>query len=182
MRADGLSFSSIIGPPYLIFQSHLVLPPSVVLLNLLFVGHLSRLVHFTTTARDGVNIVLTHFYIPLVAWPGRDISGELNHLWILSWCHMDYTSFGSFWLVLWHRADILLWFFGYCPLSSYSGFLELMLCALGIHFFTVYGWWKLKLRYCPVKVGLRYTDDLNPCLVRVTNTSRKANCYLVLSS
>ena len=44
-----------------------------------------------------------------------------------------------------------------------------------IPFFTVYGWWKLKLRYCPVKVGLRYTDDLNRCSVRVTNTSRKGN-------
>ena len=30
-----------------------------------------------------------------------------------------------------------------------------------IPFFTLYGWWELKLRYCPVKVGLRYTDDLN---------------------
>ena len=26
-----------------------------------------------------------------------------------------------------------------------------------------------------MKVGLRYTDDLNPCSVRVTNTSRKGN-------
>ena len=26
-----------------------------------------------------------------------------------------------------------------------------------------------------MKVGLRYTDDLNPCSVRVTNTSRKDN-------
>ena len=37
-----------------------------------------------------------------MAWPGRDTSGELNHLWILPWCHMDYISFGSFRLVLWH--------------------------------------------------------------------------------
>ena len=47
-----------------------------------------------------------------------------------------------------------------------------------IPFFTVFdGWWQLKLRYCPLKVGLRYTDDLNPCSVRVrvTNTSRKGN-------
>ena len=28
-----------------------------------------------------------------------------------------------------------------------------------------------------MKVGLRYSDDLNPCSVRVTNTSRKG--YLV---
>ena len=26
-----------------------------------------------------------------------------------------------------------------------------------------------------MKVGLRYTNDLNPCSVRVTNTSRKGN-------
>ena len=26
-----------------------------------------------------------------------------------------------------------------------------------------------------MKVGLRYTADLNPCSVRVTNTSRKGN-------
>ena len=26
-----------------------------------------------------------------------------------------------------------------------------------------------------MKVGLRYTDGLNPCSVRVTNTSRKGN-------
>ena len=44
-----------------------------------------------------------------------------------------------------------------------------------ISYFIVYGWWELKLRYCPVKVGLRYTDDLNPWSVRVTNTSRKGN-------
>ena len=35
-------------------------------------------------------------WIPLVAWPGRDTSGELNHLVILSWCHMDYISFRFF--------------------------------------------------------------------------------------
>ena len=44
-----------------------------------------------------------------------------------------------------------------------------------IPLFTFYGWWELKLRYCPVKVGLRYTDDLNPCSVRVANTLRKGN-------
>ena len=31
------------------------------------------------------------------------------------------------------------------------------------------------MRYCQVKVGLQYTDYLNPCSVRVTNTSRKGN-------
>ena len=44
-----------------------------------------------------------------------------------------------------------------------------------IPFFTLYGWWELKLRYCPVKVGLQYTNDLNPCSVCVTNTLRKGN-------
>ena len=31
-----------------------------------------------------------------------------------------------------------------------------------IPYFTLYGWWELKLRYCPVNAGLRYTDVLNP--------------------
>ena len=44
-----------------------------------------------------------------------------------------------------------------------------------IPFFTVYRWWELKLWYSPLKVGLRYTDDLIPCSVRVTDTSRKVN-------
>ena len=71
-------------------------------------------------------------WIPFVPWLVRNISGELNHSWILSWCHMDNISFGSFRLVLWHRADILWWVFGYCPLSSNQGFLEPMLCALDV--------------------------------------------------
>ena len=44
-----------------------------------------------------------------------------------------------------------------------------------IPFLTLYGWWELKLRYCLVKVGLRYTDDLNPCSVCVTNPLRRSN-------
>ena len=44
-----------------------------------------------------------------------------------------------------------------------------------ISFFSVYGCWELKLKYYLVKVSLRYTDDLNPCSVGVTNTSRKGN-------
>ena len=49
-------------------------------------------------------------------------------------------------------------------------------CKQGtIPFFTVYGWWELKLRYCPVKMGLRYIDDLKPCSVHVTDTSKKGN-------
>ena len=44
-----------------------------------------------------------------------------------------------------------------------------------IPFFTSYGWWELKLRYCPVRVGIRSTDELYPYSVRVTHTSRKGN-------
>ena len=44
-----------------------------------------------------------------------------------------------------------------------------------IPFFTLYGWWKLKLRYCSVNVGLRYTVDLDPCSVRITNKLSKFN-------
>ena len=31
------------------------------------------------------------------------------------------------------------------------------------------------MSYCPLKVGLRFIDDLNPCSVRVSNTSRNGN-------
>ena len=31
------------------------------------------------------------------------------------------------------------------------------------------------MRYYPVKVGLQYTDDLNPCSMYVTNTLKKGN-------
>ena len=44
-----------------------------------------------------------------------------------------------------------------------------------IPFCTLYGWWELKLRYCPVKVGLWYTNDLNTYSVCATNTLRKGN-------
>ena len=33
----------------------------------------------------------------------------------------------------------------------------------------------VEIEVLPVKVGSRYTYDLNPCSVRVTNTSRKGN-------
>ena len=127
-------------------------------------------------------------WILSVAWHGRDSSGELSHLWILSWCHLDYIYFGSFRLGLLYGADTLCWVFGYRLLSS-NPCLELMLCALGrfydrvyvfkliisswyasislliafawcckqwniIPFFTLYGWWEFKLRYCPMIVGL----------------------------
>ena len=36
-------------------------------------------------------------------------------------------------------------------------------------------WWEFKFRYWPVKVGFRQTYDLNPCSVKVINTSWKDN-------
>ena len=38
---------------------------------------------------------------------------------------------------------------------------------------------ELKLRYCPVNVGLRYTDVLNPCSVRDIRTSRNGSVLLL---
>ena len=98
---------------------------------LLLVADQSRLCIFYYDSKEWSKRSSWSCWIPLVAWPGRDISGDLNNLWILFWCHMEYISFGSLWHDLWHRADILWWVFGYCPLSSYPGFLESMLCALG---------------------------------------------------
>ena len=97
--------------PYSTFQSHLVLLPSDVLLALLLVGDLSQLCIFYHNCKGWSKHSSWPCWIPLVAWAGRDTSGELNHLWILSCCHMDYISFGSFWLVFWHRADMLWWVF-----------------------------------------------------------------------
>ena len=42
-------------------------------------------------------------------------------------------------------------------------------------------WSELKFRYSPVKVGFRYTDDVNPCFVRVIDTYKKDNFCLVRS-
>ena len=118
--------------PYMVrhTRSYLVLLPSDVLLVLLLVGDLSRLYIFYHNCRGWSKHSSWYCWILLVAWPGRDISGELNHLWILSWCHMDCISFGPFRQVLWHRADIRWWVYGYCPLSFYPGFLGPMLYAL----------------------------------------------------
>ena len=102
-----------------------------VFLTLLLVGDLSRLCIFYHNCKGWSKQSSWSCWIPLVAWLERDISGELNHLWILSWCHMDYIYFGSFRLVLWHKANILWWVYGYCLPSFYLGFLEPMLCALG---------------------------------------------------
>ena len=131
IRAVVFPFPSIYGLPYSTFQSHLVLLPSDVLLASLFVGDLSQLCIFYHNCKGWSKHSSWSCWIPLMASPRRDISRKLNHLWILSWCHIDYISFGSFRLVLWHRPDILWWVFGYCLLSSYPGFLEPMLCALG---------------------------------------------------
>ena len=65
---DGFPFPSI----YTTFQFLLD-----VLLALLLVGDLCIFYHNCKG------------WIPFVAWPGRDISGELNHLKTLPWCHMD---------------------------------------------------------------------------------------------
>ena len=115
IRADGFPFPSIYGSPYPTFQSHPVLLPSDVILALLLVGGLSHLCIFYHNCKGSC-------WIPSVAWPGRDISRKLNHLWILSWRYTDYIFFGSFWLVLWHRKDIPRRVFGYCPLSTNLGF------------------------------------------------------------
>ena len=91
-----------------------------VLLALLLVGNLSHLCIFYYNGKGWSKHSSWSCWIALVAWTGTDTSGELNHLWILSWCHMDYISFGSFWLVLWHRADIPWWVLGYYPPSLSS--------------------------------------------------------------
>ena len=121
----------IYDPPYPTFQSHLVLLPSDALLALLLVGDLSYLCISYHNCNGWSKHSSWSCWIPSMAWLGRDISGELNYLWILSWCHMDDIYFGCFRLVLWHRADIPWWVFVDYPPSSYLGFLEPMLCALG---------------------------------------------------
>ena len=62
------------------------------LLALLLVGGLSHLSHlciFYHNCKGWSKHSSWSCWIPLVAWLRRDISGELNHLWILSWCHMN---------------------------------------------------------------------------------------------
>ena len=72
------------------------------------------------------------------------------------------------------------WYLLTCPF--FSGYTFLLLMAFArycrqrtIPLFVLYGRWDLKLRYCPVKVGFRYSDVLNPWSVRVINTSREDN-------
>ena len=112
---------SIYGQPYPTFQFHLVLLLSCILLTLFLEGSISHLCMLYQHCKGWC----THSscWILSVAWHGRDTSRELSDLWILSWCYMDYISFGSFWQGLWCRADILWWVFGHRLLSSYPGFL-----------------------------------------------------------
>ena len=115
---------------YLTFRFHLILLLSDVLLTLFLVGDMSCLCILYHNCKEWSTRSSWSCWILLVAWHRRDTSGEFSHLWILSWCHMDYKSFGSFWLGFWHWADILWWVFGFHLLFSYPGFLESMLCTL----------------------------------------------------
>ena len=81
-RADGFPFSSIYGPPYPTFQFHLVLLLFDVLLALLFVGSMSRLCILYYNHKGWSTHSSWSCWILLVAWHGRDASGELSHLWI----------------------------------------------------------------------------------------------------
>ena len=71
-------------PPYPTFQSPLVLLLSDVHLALLLVGDLSHLCVLNHNCKGWSKHSSWSCWIPLVVWPGRDTSGELNHLWILS--------------------------------------------------------------------------------------------------
>ena len=106
-------------------------PLSDVLLTLFLVAGISLLCVLYHNCNEWSTHSCWWCWILLLAWHRRDSSRELSQLWILSWCHMDYISFGSFWLCLWRREDILWWIFKHCLLSSYPGFLEPMLCTLG---------------------------------------------------
>ena len=88
IRAYGFPFPFIYGQPYQTLQSHLVLLPSDVLLVLFVVGGLSNLCIFHHNYKGWSNHSSWSCWIPLVIWPGRDISGELNHLGILSCCYI----------------------------------------------------------------------------------------------
>ena len=116
-------FPFIYGPLYLTFQFHLVLLLFDVLLALFLMGGMSHLCILYHNYKGWSTCSSWSCWILLVAWHGKDISRELSHLWILSWCHMDNISFGFFQLDVWQRADILWWVLGYRPLSSYPGFL-----------------------------------------------------------
>ena len=119
---------------------------------------------------------------------------------------MEYISFWSFRLGLWHRGDILCWVFEYRSLASDPGFLEPMLCSLdsccdgGWDFFLIcisvatHGFcsmlyakddsflhiiWMMGVK---IEVLSRtiYLNDLNPCSVCAINISRKStllSCY-----
>ena len=136
---DGFSFPSAYGPPYPTFRFHPIQLLFDVLLALLLVDGLSRLnilYHNYGRCSTYKSESLWNF---LVAWHRKHTSEDLIHLWILSWCHMDNISFGSFRLGLWHRAGVLWWFSGivlYLPnqISSVSGIWPWMI--KGLSFFT----------------------------------------------
>ena len=122
--------------PFMVCYIRLFNFPSYCYFSMFFYPHFQcaaclAFVYFTTTVRDGVHTSSWSCWILLVARHRRDTFGVLSLLWILSWCHMDYIFFESFRLGLWRRADRLSWVFRYRPLSSYPGFLDSMLCALG---------------------------------------------------
>ena len=100
IRADGFPFPSMYSPPYLTFQFYLLLLLFNVLLALFLLAACLAILYFITTTRDGVHTVLGH--VKFCWWfDMEEIPPELEHLWILSWCHMDYIFFGSFWLGFW---------------------------------------------------------------------------------
>ena len=80
IRGDGFPFLSIYDPHKPTFQSHLVLLPSDVLLALLLVGDLSHLCIFYHHCKGLSKQSSWSCWILLVAWPGRNISGELCYI------------------------------------------------------------------------------------------------------
>ena len=90
--------------------------------------------------------------------------------------------------VLWSRFfgnDVILfgWLFQWrvslnLSTSWYTLLLLMAFSQWTIPLFTSYGWWELKLIYCPVNVGFQFMDVLIPWSVKVINTSRKDNLLL----
>ena len=115
---------------FVMLQFHFILLLFDVLLALLLVGGMSQPCIIYHNYKGWNTHNFWSCWILLGARHRRDTSRVSSHLWILSWCHMDNISFGSFWLGLRQRADILCWVLGYCSLLSYPNFLELMLCSL----------------------------------------------------
>ena len=129
------------------------------------------------------------------AWLRRYIFEESCHSWILSWYrqHIFWTFRQGLWYIVdrlvnfrvlslslnldylepmlypvdsllrW-RLSLKLHFYLVCiAVTTFARYYR----QQTISFFTIYGWWELKLRYCPVKVGFQYIDDLNLCSVLI---------------